>query len=137
MKTIFLVRHAKSSWGDLTVSDFDRPLSDRGQRNAPEMAQRLTLRGAKIDQFISSTAKRAVQTALHFMKAFERNPEEIVLRNDMYHAMPEVYYEVMAGLDDQLNAVALFGHNPGISLLVNELTDVRLDDMPTCGVFAF
>ena len=71
------------------------------------------------------------------MKAFERNPEEIVLRNDMYHAMPEVYYEVMAGLDDQLNAVALFGHNPGISLLVNELTDVRLDDMPTCGVFAF
>ncbi|MFT4025035.1 MAG: histidine phosphatase family protein [Flavihumibacter sp.] len=136
MKTIYLVRHAKSSWGDLTVSDFDRPLSDRGQRNAPEMAQRLALRGITIDRFISSSAKRAMQTAFYFMEAFERNPEEIVLRDDMYHAMPEVYYSVLEGLDDRLRSVALFGHNPGITLLVNELTGARVDDMPTCGVFA-
>lgn len=137
MKTIYLVRHAKSSWGDLTVSDFDRPLSDRGQRNAPVMAQRLAQRGAQVDRFISSTAKRALQTALHFMHVFERNPEEIVLRDDMYHAMPDIYYNVIAGLDDRLQSVALFGHNPGITLLVNELTEVRIDDMPTCGIFAF
>ncbi len=136
MKTIYVVRHAKSSWGDLTIPDFDRPLSDRGQRNAPEMAQRLLNRGIHIDGFISSTARRALQTAIQFAKVFDRSPEEIQLHDELYHAPSSIYGELISGLDDSLASVAIFGHNPGISYFVNTLTTTRIDEMPTCGIFA-
>lgn len=136
MKTIYVVRHAKSSWGDLTTPDFDRLLSDRGQRNAPEMAQRLLSRGVTIDAFVTSTAKRAMQTALHFIAAFGRSPEELILREDLYHAPAMVYFSVIAQQADQFSSLAIFGHNPGITTFVNELTQTRIDDMPTCGIFS-
>lgn len=136
MKSIYVVRHAKSSWGDLTVSDFDRPLSDRGQRNAPEMAQRLLSKGISIDQFISSTAKRALQTAIHFIKVYRRNPEEIILHEELYHAPANIYFDVITALDNKLSSIAIFGHNPGITEFVNQLTEKQIDDMPTCGIFA-
>ena len=101
MKTLYVVRHAKSSWGDLTQPDFDRPLNDRGQRNAPEMAHRLLSRGISIDAFVTSTAKRAMQTSLHFISVFGRKPEELILREDLYHAPPEVYFSVVAQQDDR------------------------------------
>ncbi|ULQ51892.1 SixA phosphatase family protein [Flavihumibacter fluvii] len=136
MKTLYVVRHAKSSWGDLTTPDFDRPLSDRGQRNAPEMAQRLLSRGFRIDAFVTSTARRAMQTSLYFIKAYGRSPEELILREDLYHAPAEVYFSVVAQQDDKYSSIAIFGHNPGISAFVNELTTTRIDDMPTCAIFA-
>lgn len=135
MKTLYVVRHAKSSWGDLTQPDFDRPLNDRGQRNAPEMAHRLLSRGISIDAFVTSTAKRAMQTSLHFISVFGRKPEELILREDLYHAPPEVYFSVVAQQDDRYNSVAIFGHNPGITSFVNELAETSIDQMPTCAVF--
>lgn len=136
MKTLFVVRHAKSSWGDLTLNDFDRPLNDRGQRNAPEMAQRLLKKKYQIDAFVTSTAKRALQTASHFIKTYGRPAEELILREQLYHGAAHIYFEVVSALDDQYDSAALFGHNPGISAFVNQLTDTRIDDMPTCGIFA-
>ncbi|MCG7859804.1 histidine phosphatase family protein, partial [Flavihumibacter sediminis] len=91
MKTIYLVRHAKSSWGDLTQPDFDRPLNERGQKNAPEMARRLLDKQIQIDAFVTSTAKRALQTASHFIKTYDRNVEQLQLRDELYHAPPTVY----------------------------------------------
>lgn len=135
MKTLFVVRHAKSSWGDLTLSDFDRPLNDRGQKDAPEMAKRLRKK-AKVDAFVTSTAKRALQTAKHFIKAFDRPTSDLILREDLYHAPAQVYFSVVGQQPDEADSIAIFGHNPGISAFVNELTDARIDDMPTCGIFA-
>ncbi|GAO42440.1 SixA phosphatase family protein [Flavihumibacter petaseus] len=136
MKSIYVVRHAKSSWGDLTLPDFDRPLNDRGQRNAPEMAQRLLQKGVAIDLFVSSTAKRALQTAMHFARAYQQPAEVIQLHEELYHAPASVYSDVISTLDDKASSVAIFGHNPGISFFVNELCSTRIDEMPTCGVFA-
>ncbi|ULQ55762.1 histidine phosphatase family protein [Flavihumibacter rivuli] len=136
MKKLLLVRHAKSSWGDLTISDFDRPLNDRGQRNAPEMAHRLLKRDIKIDLFITSTAKRAVETATHFVKAYDRPLKELVLKDELYHAPPHVYANVISEVDDENDTIIIFGHNPGITEFVNQLTNTRIDDMPTCAIYA-
>lgn len=137
MKTIYVVRHAKSSWGDLTLPDFDRPLNERGQKNAPEMARRLLDKQIKLDAFVTSTAKRALQTASHFIKIYERPLEELQLRDELYHAPASVYRDVLSALPDTVQSVAIFGHNPGITEFVNSLTSTRIDDMPTCGIFAF
>lgn len=137
MKSIYVVRHAKSSWGDLTLPDVERPLNDRGQKNAPEMAQRLFDRGVALDVFVTSTAKRALQTASHFIKIYGRPIEELILKDELYHAPARVYTEVLSALPDSVSSVAIFGHNPGITEFVNDLTDTtHIHDMPTCGIFA-
>ncbi len=136
MKTLYVVRHAKSSWGDLTLSDFNRPLNDRGQRNAPEMAQRLLKKKIHIDAFVTSTAKRALQTASHFIKAYGRSVEELQLQESLYHAPASEYFAVISAVDDRYDSIAVFGHNPGITEFVNQLTDSRIDNMPTCSIFA-
>ncbi len=79
MKTLLLVRHAKSSWNDLTLSDFDRPLNDRGKDDAPQMAKRIKDKKIKIDLFISSPAKRAKKTANIFMEIFDENKKKYLL----------------------------------------------------------
>ena len=136
MKTIYLVRHAKSSWGDLTLPDFDRSLNERGQKNAPEMARRLLDKQIQLDAFVTSTAKRALQTASHFIKVYNRQVEELQLQDKLYHAAPAIYRELISSLPDTISSVAIFGHNPGITEFVNGLTTTRIDNMPTCGIFA-
>jgi phosphohistidine phosphatase len=136
MKTLILVRHAKSSWDDASISDFDRPLNDRGKKDAPEMAERLKDKGLKIDLFVSSPAKRARKTARIFAKEFGVEKEDIKLVEDLYMASPSVFSVVVEGLDDKAGTVALFSHNPGITEYASSLTNVRIDNMPTCSVFA-
>ncbi|MBZ5857501.1 SixA phosphatase family protein [Flavihumibacter profundi] len=136
MKTLYVVRHAKSSWGDLTISDFDRELNVRGHHTAPLMAKKLLAKDISIDAFVTSTAKRAIQTATYFIKAYDRSQEELILREDLYQAPAEVYLSVVAQQSDKADSIAVFGHNPGITAFVNELTDTKIDDMPTCSIFA-
>jgi len=136
MKTLLIVRHAKSSWDQNVDSDFDRPLNDRGRRDAPTMAQRLVKTGIKIDAFVSSPAKRARQTAELFIHEFDRKAKEIRFIPELYHASPETLRDVVTALDDKDGSVAVFSHNPGITSFVNSLTSVRLDNMPTCAIFA-
>jgi phosphohistidine phosphatase len=136
LKTLLIIRHAKSSWDNSEVGDIDRPLNERGKRDAPAMAHRLIRTGVTIDRFVSSSAKRARQTAGYFVHAYGRKEKEIVLLPELYHASLQTFKAVVAGLDDNDNNVALFSHNPGITLFVNSLTNTRVDNMPTCGVFA-
>jgi phosphohistidine phosphatase len=136
MKTLLIIRHAKSSWDSAEMSDFDRPLNDRGKRDVPVMAQRLIKADVTIDRFVSSPAKRARQTAEIFIEAFGKKRKEIHFIPELYHASLEVFKTVVAGLDDQDDAVALFSHNPGITAFANILSSVRVDNMPTCAVFA-
>ncbi|MBX9784185.1 MAG: histidine phosphatase family protein [Chitinophagaceae bacterium] len=136
MKTVLLIRHAKSSWADAGMDDFDRPLNERGKTDAPAMAQRLVKRNIIIDAFISSTAKRARKTCLYFMEAYQRNKEDMIAMQQLYLAPPEIFYECIAELDNEFSNIALFGHNNGITEFANSLTDARIENMPTCSIFA-
>ena len=136
MKTVIIVRHAKSSWDDPEQPDFERPLNDRGKKDAPEMADRLARKKIPIDVFISSSAKRAKKTAYIFAEAFGRTKDEVLLKDSLYHASEGNFYDVIAELPDDANNVAVFSHNPGLTDFVNTLTDVRVDNVPTCGLYA-
>jgi phosphohistidine phosphatase len=135
MKHILIIRHAKSSWADPSQDDFDRPLNERGKQDGPQMAQRLLARSITIDAFISSPAKRARKTAALFAAEFNYEKENIILVPELYHASPANFYEVIAKASPQANTIAVFSHNPGITEFVNMLTEVRIDDMPTCAIF--
>ena len=135
-KQLILIRHAKSDWGNPSLEDFDRPLSERGKNDAPAMAQRLLDKKIKIDLFISSPAKRAARTAKYFAKAFNQKKEEIVFKEKLYLAEPDAFFSIIAAANDKFDSIALFSHNFGITDFANMLTEVRIDNIPTCGVFA-
>ncbi|MBL7742646.1 MAG: histidine phosphatase family protein [Chitinophagaceae bacterium] len=136
MKQLILVRHAKSDWSTLSLSDFDRPLNERGKRDAPVMAQRLLDKKIKIDAFVSSPARRARKTASVFAKEYKRDKGDIIFIEDLYAAPPEIFYEVIDKFDDHFDSVAIFSHNPGITDFANSLSDTRINNIPTCGIFA-
>lgn len=136
MKELLVIRHAKSSWANAFQGDFERPLNDRGHRDAPAMAERMMKRGVGIQCFASSTANRALTTAVYFAEAYGKNKKDILLLPELYHAPKETFYDVIARLPNHYNTVALFSHNPGITDFVNSLTNTRIDNMPTCGIFA-
>jgi phosphohistidine phosphatase len=136
LKSLLVVRHAKSSWEWDDLNDFERPLNERGKRDAPVMAQRLLAASAVPDLLLSSPAKRARKTALLFAKEFGMPEEGILFKSELYHAPVEVFYEVIHKMDDQVNTLAVFSHNPGITAFVNEFTPVKVDNMPTCGIYA-
>lgn len=118
------------------LSDFDRPLNDRGKEDAPEMAKRVKDRKIKIDLFISSPAKRAKKTAKIFMETYGENKNDLVLIPSLYEASVRNFYNAIEILDNKYDTIALFSHNPGITDFVNLMTDFKIDNMPTCGVFA-
>jgi phosphohistidine phosphatase len=136
MKTLLIIRHAKSSWDTATLSDFDRPLNERGKKDAPAMAKRLLENKVTPELFIASPAKRAKKTAELFIKEFGKNENEIVFISELYHAPADLFYDIIAKFDDKYNSIAIFSHNPGITDFVNLLTTVQVDNMPTCGIFA-
>jgi phosphohistidine phosphatase len=133
-KELFLVRHAKSSWDDPTISDHDRPLNERGFRNAPEMGRRLSDRGVSPDALISSTAQRARTTAEIMAGSLNYPKDQIVFDRALYHASATELQEYIGGLNDAHTSVMLFGHNPGMTSLLSHLFGFALDNLPTCGV---
>jgi len=134
MKKILFVRHAKSSWADMSLKDKDRPLNKRGNRDAPIMAQRCLEYGIKVELIISSTAVRAFATAHIFHEIY--NLSKPIQREDyLYHGDPSDFEEALCSVDDQIDCVAIFGHNPGITYLANDLDSTRyIDNVPTTGV---
>jgi len=134
-KTVFFVRHAKSSWDDLGLRDHDRPLNKRGKRDGPLMAQKILELEGSIQQLISSTAKRAYQTCLYFQKAHGISEENLFLESELYHGDVEDYLDgVRTWGQDQFDNAALFAHNPGMTYLANTLAEAHIDNVPTCGV---
>ncbi|HUZ60462.1 MAG TPA: histidine phosphatase family protein [Hanamia sp.] len=136
MKTLLLIRHAKSSWDDPSLSDFDRILTDRGKSDAAMMAKRIKAKSIKIDAFVSSPAKRAKKTAEIFMKEYKEKEKNLILVSSLYEASIKDFYDVVENLDDKFDTVALFSHNPGITGFINSLECSRIYNMPTCAVFA-
>ena len=134
MKTLFLVRHAKSSWDNPGLRDFDRPLNERGQTDAPRMAQFIVKQGITPDLLVSSPAKRAITTALFFAEAFNKKPEEVVRETNIYEAYPQEILQIISRLPSDANTVMLFGHNPTFTDVANRFTEDFIENVPTCGI---
>lgn len=134
MKTLVIVRHAKSSWDDPGLSDHERPLNKRGLRDAPVMGARLAEWGPPVDRVISSSAARALATAELITQEMGLPWDEILISDDLYHAGEEEMLELIQEQEDAIDGLMLFGHNPGMTALVNDLSDLNLTNLPTCGV---
>lgn len=132
MITLVLVRHGKSDWGDASLPDFERPLNDRGMRDAPVMARRLAETGFRPDVIRSSSAVRARTTAEAFAAELG---VPLDLDPDLYGASAEAILAAPAGT--RAHAVIVVAHDPGMSTLAAELSDGGIDHMPTCAVATF
>lgn len=138
MKQLVLVRHAKSSWEMGDVTDFNRSLNDRGLRDAPEMAARLKKRSITPDLIISSSAVRAKTTATIFKEILQIPDASFQLDDELYLAEYTYFMKLVAECSDDIHSLMLFSHNPGITAfayLISSKINVRIDDMPTCGIF--
>jgi phosphohistidine phosphatase len=134
VKRLTLIRHAKSSWRDASLEDFDRPLSSRGRRDAPRMAERLAAAKPAPEQMLASPALRAADTARAMAAALGRPETWIRWMRSLYMGSPGRLLSAVQELDDAVEHAALVGHNPGLSELVELLTDAGIDDVPTCGI---
>ncbi len=137
MKLLLLIRHAKSSWDNASLSDFDRPLNARGIKDADEMVLRLKQKISSIDAFISSPAQRARTTAEKFITSFGADKSAILFDQGLYLSSESYFDKCISNIDNKFTTVAIFSHNPGITDFVNSLnTAVKTDNVPTCGIFA-
>lgn len=136
MKTIYLVRHAKSSWDYPELSDFERPLNKRGKRDAPVMGSRLKERDILPDLMLSSPANRALSTCRVIAGAIGYNKQKIVTDKAIYHASKNSLLDVVQQVSNENNSLMLFGHNPGFTDFANELASTDIYNIPTCGIFA-
>ncbi len=135
-RTLFLVRHAKSSWEDVALPDKERPLADRGKRDAPMMGKRLAKRQVKPDLILSSPARRALSTAEIIANELDYKAKDIVVDYRLYATEAEALLGVIGELSDKLECVMLFGHDPELTDLAHRLSsEVTL--MPTCAVAQF
>ena len=136
MKTLFLVRHAKSSRDDPSLPDRDRSLDERGKRDAPKMGERLAKRDVKPDLILSSPAMRALTTAEIIAKKLDYKLKDIVVDDRLYASEADELLNVIHKLGDKLERVMLFGHNPELTELAHRLSS-EITHMPTCAVAEF
>ncbi|MBX2915716.1 MAG: histidine phosphatase family protein [Cyclobacteriaceae bacterium] len=138
MKKLILIRHAKSSWDDPELDDFDRPLNKRGQKDAPRMGKRLKEKRVTPDIMISSPAERALATCIAIAKVLNFDQSKIKTERKLYHASEDEILNVLRNLKDSPRdseeVVLLFGHNPGLTEFANSLLNQTIDNIPTCGV---
>ncbi|MGI9343330.1 MAG: SixA phosphatase family protein [Gammaproteobacteria bacterium] len=133
-KRVTLLRHAKSSHDDFSIKDHDRPLNDRGERDAPIMGRRLAEKDGRPTLILTSTATRARQTARLVAKAIGYPREFMQSERKLYLADPETILDVIGEQDDAFNDIVVCGHNPGITELACMLGGTNIDNVPTCGM---
>lgn len=133
-KTLFLVRHAKSSWDDAGLDDRQRPLNGRGKVEAPRMGKHLAGYKIKPELIYSSPAVRALKTAEKIAKELGFKKSDVVVNEGIYTFDGGNLADVIKELDDKYDTVMLVGHNPAITALANEISDAGIDNIPTCGV---
>jgi phosphohistidine phosphatase len=136
MLKLFLLRHAKSSWKDSALDDFDRPLKDKGVNEALFIGNVYRKIYDKVpDAIISSPAIRAIETAKIFAKEIGYPEDKIVLQQEIYEATHEALVRVLRSISEKYKRVVIVGHNPGFTELANYIIDgVDIDNIPTCGL---
>lgn len=133
MKTLFLVRHAKSSWEDPNLADKDRPLSPRGRRAARKMGRRLARRRVDPDVLITSPAERARRTARILARRLDYPRRRILVDRRLYACAPETLLRAIRALADSVETVMLVGHNPEMTVFAHGFC-AQITHMPTCGI---
>ncbi len=139
MKTLYLLRHAKSSWENADLRDFERPLSERGVSDIPVMAARFTERGAQLDCIVSSPAVRAKTTARGMADKLNFPKDEIISNPELYFAGTGMFLKAAKLMDETANSAMLVGHNPAITEFANAMLgdgSEEIENIPTCGLVA-
>ena len=134
MKTLYIVRHAKSGEKQSGKQDIDRNLKERGKSDGQKMGDHLCSLGIQPDVFISSPAARAVHTAQIIAASLELPDAAIQIENELYHGNFASMYAFLKNMDDEFDEVMIFGHNPYFSSLADFLANTRIDNLPTMAV---
>jgi phosphohistidine phosphatase len=137
MKQLILVRHAKSDWGDEGLKDIDRPLAPRGNADAYSMSEWFLKKHKVPDTIISSDATRALSTAMVFARTMNFPTNDIVVLQQVYESTAKTLKDVVIQIDNSNDIAMIFCHNPGVTNLVNELSEnLFFDELPTCAIVA-
>lgn len=134
MKTLYLVRHAKSDWGNENLKDIDRPLNQRGYNDAYLLSKQFAKEHAHPQLVMTSTATRAYSTCTIFARALNYKEENILLVPQIYEAPVDSILSSIAAIDDKTNSLMVFGHNPGFTDTLNTISDSDINNLPTCGI---
>lgn len=134
MKTLVIVRHAKSDWSDPNITDIERPLNKRGKRDAPFMAKLIKEQGLTPDLILTSPAERALQTVKYFVEQFKINKSKVIVREEIYSNGSVAIRNLLSKIDNSHQTIFLFGHNPDLTSLANQLLDVFIENIPTSGI---
>ncbi|MEX2496802.1 MAG: histidine phosphatase family protein [Woeseia sp.] len=137
MKTLTILRHAKSSWSANGLADRDRPLNPRGERDAPQMGNRIHQAGIRPSLIMSSPAVRAWTTAKIVAKEISYPIEFLHREDELYLAGTDRLLDLVARQDKAFNSIMIIGHNPGLTNFANYLVPEITDNLPTCGIIAF
>jgi phosphohistidine phosphatase len=134
VKKIYLIRHAKSSWSEEGMSDYERPLNKRGKKDLPFMANRLKEFGIKPDLILSSPAKRAQKSAKTIAEIIDYGMDNITYDEALYDSSYTTYRYLLDSLDDRLNTVFIVAHNPTLTEVGERLSGAILTNIPTCSI---
>lgn len=132
MKTLIIIRHSKSSWKDHSLSDFDRPLNKRGKKDAKKMSFELSEKIKKVDLLLSSSSKRTTQTSNYFLDSIDVRSN--IFFENLYHSSSDLIFDFVLKINNKYNKAIIVGHNPGLTNIVNKLTNLKLDNLPTSGI---
>lgn len=133
-KKVFIIRHAEAAWSKGNQRDFDRDLSPKGKKDAPKMGRLLFANAIYPDAVVASTANRAITTAKLIVKEIEFPIDEIIEKDEIYHAGVSQIFKIISELDNKWETVFLFGHNPTFSKTVEKLCGEYFGTLPPCSV---
>ena len=132
MKKLILIRHAKSSWKDMSLTDFNRPLNGRGKSDGPLMASYLSNRFDNFHFLHSSSSARTFETSKYFIEQIQFG--EIQYDDSLYHCSSSSILEMIKNYSDDYQSAVIIAHNPGLTNLINNITTISLDNLPTTGI---
>lgn len=136
MKTLYLIRHAKSDWSNPLLSDFDRSLNKKGLKDAPLMGEVLAKKSIHPDLILSSPALRAQTTAIEIARKLSYPVESIESLPTLYASDCEAIFSILKDVSNTVNTLIVFGHNPEFTECVNAITGSDIENIPTCGIAA-
>jgi len=134
MKTLYLLRHAKSCWGNSELKDFERPLNDRGLADAPALGARLLEADKQLACIVTSPAIRARTTAMLLAEVIGYPGDEIISNPELYFAGAAMFLKATMQIDEECESALLIGHNPAITEFANAMANLDIDNVPTCGL---
>ena len=134
MKTLYIVRHAKSSWNFPELSDEERPLLEKGKKRTRKIIEFLREKEVSLDQIISSHAVRALETARIIGHALEYSPDDIIISRQIYHATADQLFDQFFDMSDEVENVMIVGPNPTLTNFANLFLDDKIEWLPTSGV---